>query len=276
MPSPSNSLNNLHIFHDSVESHIRELASLRKSKTLYGELLIPGKLPTDIQRNLVCEHSSTQWILSDLMAAILKEIRILECGQHNPLKQSPRSSTAAFPLLLSSKDQFNKKQSRDTLDSKRKPQCVFCKGLHPAHSCSVITDYQKWLDIVKDSALCYNCLAHHQVSQCPSKFRCKKCKKKHHTSLCNSKPTKGYRRSRRQQLLYQRSPNLPVNSWQQHHNVKLQRILQPVYLKQQSPQSLLMVSELKRIYSLMRVLNAHLSLWHCPMSYTSPLCHQQM
>lgn len=35
----------------------------------------------------------------------------------------------------------------------------------------------------KRGNLCYNCLAHHKVSQCTSRFRCKKCKKKHHTSL---------------------------------------------------------------------------------------------
>jgi len=113
MLSPSNSLNSLRIFHDSVESHIQGLASLGKSETSYGELLVPtilDKLPTDIQKNLACEHSNTQWILSDLMGAILKEIRILECGHHKPLKQSSRSSTAAFPLPFSYKDQFNKKQ----------------------------------------------------------------------------------------------------------------------------------------------------------------------
>lgn len=48
---------------------------------------------------------------------------------------------------------------------------------------------QKRLDIVKENNLCFNCLAHHRVVQCPSRFRCRKCKKKHHTSLCNSKPT---------------------------------------------------------------------------------------
>ena len=192
MPSPSNSLSSLRIFHDSVESHIRGLTSLGKSETTYGELLVPtilDKLPIEIQRNLAREHSSMQWILSDLMVAILKEIRILECGQHNLLKQSPRSSTAALSLPVSSKGQFNKKQSQDTRDSKRTPQCAFCKGPHPAHSCPVITDFQERLDIVKERALCYNCLARHRVSQCPSKFRCRRCKKKHHTSLCNSKPT---------------------------------------------------------------------------------------
>ena len=48
MPSPLNSLTSLRIFYDSVESHIRGLASLGKSETSYGELLVPvilDKLP---------------------------------------------------------------------------------------------------------------------------------------------------------------------------------------------------------------------------------------
>jgi len=36
---------------------------------------------------------------------------------------------------------------------------------------------------VKKDNLRFSCLAHHKVSQCQSRFRCKKCKKKH---LCNS------------------------------------------------------------------------------------------
>lgn len=61
MPSLANSLSNLWIFYDSVESHIRGLASLRKSKASYSELLVPiilEKLPTDIQRNLSQEYST--------------------------------------------------------------------------------------------------------------------------------------------------------------------------------------------------------------------------
>ena len=45
---------------------------------------------------------------------------------------------------------------------------------------------------MKKGKLCFNCLGHHRVSQCPSKSRCKSCRQKHHTSLCgadfNSKP----------------------------------------------------------------------------------------
>ena len=69
---------------------------------------------------------------------------------------------------------------------------MFCKKNHSAHNCDVVTDYQKQIDIVKEGHLCYNCLTHHRVSKCTSKFCCRKCKKKHPTSLCSSdSPTKG-------------------------------------------------------------------------------------
>ena len=158
-----------------------------KSKTSYSELLVPiivDKLPTEIQRNLAREHSNSQWILADLVAAILKEIQVLECG-HNPQQQQFFRSTAAF--VVSSRD-YPSKKHRDSSDTKHKQQCIFCKGPHPAHNCEVVTDCQKRIEIVKEGNLCYNCLAHHRVSQCTSKFRCRKCKRKHHTSLCSSDP----------------------------------------------------------------------------------------
>ena len=192
MPSPTNSLASLRIFYDSVESHIRGLSSLGKSEHSYGGILVPvplGKLSPDIRRNLAREHSNSQWILADLMTAILKEIRVLESGlydSHNPMSRSTATS-----LHINSSDPA-KKQHRDNDNKKRQQQCVFCKKNHSAHNCDVVTDYQKRINIVKEGRLCYNCLAHHRMSQCTSKFRCRKCKQKHHTSLCSSdSPTKG-------------------------------------------------------------------------------------
>jgi len=77
MSSPSNSLSSLHIFYDTIESHIQGLSSLGKSEHSYGDLLIliiMGKLTIEIQTNLAREHSNSPWNLPDLMAAILKEI----------------------------------------------------------------------------------------------------------------------------------------------------------------------------------------------------------
>ena len=188
LPSPLSNLMSLRTFYDTVESHIRGLSSLGKSEHSYGDLLIPiimGKLPTDLQRNLAREHSNSPWNLPDLMAAVLKEIRILESVPYDPHGSMPRS-TAAFHVV----SHGNRPRKQSNPDNIKKQHCVFCKKNHPAHSCDVVTDYQKRLEIIKENKLCFNCLAHHRVSQCPSKFRCRKCKKKHHTSLCNSEPTK--------------------------------------------------------------------------------------
>ena len=180
MPSPTNNLASLRMFYDSVESHIRGLSSLGKSEQSYGDLLVPiimSKLTTEVRRNLAREHSNSQWILSDLMAALQKEIRILESGLHDPT--STTMTTGAF--------QIGARGCGVNNSGKRKgPLCIFCKGAHPTHTCESVTDHQKWLEIVKREKLCFNCLAHHKVSQCQSKFRCKKCKKRHHTTLCNS------------------------------------------------------------------------------------------
>ena len=186
IPSPSNSLNSMQTFCDTVETHIRGLSSLGKSKHSYGDLLIPvvmEKLPVEVQWNLAREHSNSAWNLPDLMAAILKEIRILEIGPHDPHNSMLKSTAAAFHVASSG----NRSRKQGNTDHK-KPQCVFCKKDHPSHNCDAVTDYKKRLDIVKEKSLCFNCLARHRISQCPSKFRCRKCKKKHHTSLCNSEP----------------------------------------------------------------------------------------
>jgi len=164
MPSPTNSLASLRIFYGSVEGHIRGLSLLGKSEHSYGEMLVPillGKLSSDIRRNLAREHP---YSLAELLAAIFKEIRVLESGLYD--SYSPTSRSSAASLLINSQDPL-KKQHRDTDGKKKQHQCAFCKK---NHSSDVVTDCQKRVDFVREHNLCYNCLAHHRVSQCPSKF----------------------------------------------------------------------------------------------------------
>ena len=111
------------------------------------------------------------------MSAVLKEICILECGAHNSLMGSSQS-TATF-LIGSKFNRDSKKQDKGL------PSCIFCKGPHATHQCTIITHHQRRLEIVKQNHLCYNCLARHKVSQCTSRFRCRHCKHKHYTSLYN-------------------------------------------------------------------------------------------
>ena len=62
--------------------------------------------------------------------------------------------------------------------------CTYCKGAHTANQCTVIKGHQQRMSIVKEPGLCFNCLAHHRVSQCTSHRCCKRCNQKHHISLC--------------------------------------------------------------------------------------------
>ena len=69
----------------------------------------------------------------------------------------------------------------------RKPtHCVYCKQFHLPSCCDVVTNPQDRMAIVKKDKLCFNCLGRHKLSQCMSRFKCKVCKHKHHTSLCTS------------------------------------------------------------------------------------------
>ena len=66
--------------------------------------------------------------------------------------------------------------------------CVFCKGAHSPNACNIITKPEERMSLVKENRLCFNCLTHHKVSQYSSKFWCRKCAHKHHTSLCTIIP----------------------------------------------------------------------------------------
>ena len=182
----ANSLSSLQSFYDTVENHIRGLSSLGKSPESYGDLLTPiifGKLPKEIQRNLARDHSNAEWTLDEL-SSIMKEIRILETEIHtsrsldqlfNPI--TPSMTTASFYTNT-------RQYSFQSSNSKRPTSCIYCKKQHSPNSCDVVTNPQDRLVIIKKNNLCFNCLAHHKVSQCNSKFRCRHCKRKHHTSLC--------------------------------------------------------------------------------------------
>ncbi|XP_060566632.1 uncharacterized protein LOC132725515 [Ruditapes philippinarum] len=40
------------------------------------------------------------------------------------------------------------------------------------------------MKIVKERRLCFNCLGNHKITDCKSKFKCKICSRRHHTSIC--------------------------------------------------------------------------------------------
>ena len=56
VPAPSNTLNSLQSFYDTIQSHKQSLSTLEKSTDSYGTLLtsvILGKLPSDTKARIV-------------------------------------------------------------------------------------------------------------------------------------------------------------------------------------------------------------------------------
>ena len=119
IPSSTNTLASVRMCYDSVVSHIRGLSSLGKSEQSYVDLLvliIMAKLSTKIQRSLTQDHPNAQWILSDLMAAILKEIQILESGSFNPSNpHNPMPRSKAATLQVNPQEYPNKKPNQYNL-----------------------------------------------------------------------------------------------------------------------------------------------------------------
>ena len=140
-----------------------------------------GKLPTPVCRNLARDNDQIKWTRDDLQTAIWKEIRVLECGLY--ATASPSSAPTSRAHATASFHASIKGGRPSTNTVRKKLQCAYCKGDHSPNTCTEVTDYQKRLEIVHKANLCFNnCLGNHKMSQCNSKFWCKLCKHKHHTS----------------------------------------------------------------------------------------------
>ena len=193
LPNPTNDITSLQQFYDSMETHVRGLASLGKSQESYGDLLVPiiiGKLPNNLRRNLAREHNNLEWTFTQLRNAISKEIKILEAGIYDSEnRMTPEDHQASITSSFLSYSQYGKppplpplRQVPPTLPKQKK--CVYCKKPHSSNECTTIKDSAKRWAIVKEHKLCFNCLGHHKSSACQSKFRCRTCKGKHHIRLC--------------------------------------------------------------------------------------------
>ena len=190
LPTPSNSAASLRQLYDTIESHIRGLQSLGKTKETFGDFLIPivfGKLPSVVRRNLTRDHTSDEWNIDELLSAIEKEITVLESGlerQGDSVRSTVMGSFHTGVRRGQSVQQFGDKKMVSS-----KPSCIYCKGPHSSAQCNVVTDVKARLDVVKRERLCYNCLGNHKSVHCNSKNRCRICHKKHHSSLCGMDTT---------------------------------------------------------------------------------------
>ncbi|GFW01395.1 integrase catalytic domain-containing protein [Trichonephila clavipes] len=88
--------------------------------------------------------------------------------------------------ITSSTTKRNVQRKVTLVASNAQSQCPLCNGDHTLSRCDTFLklSVQGRSDFVKTNNVCFNCLTQfHSVKTCKSKFRCKKCKKPHHSLL---------------------------------------------------------------------------------------------
>ena len=240
LTAPSHNLRSLQSFYNVIQIHIRALSSFNIPPKFYGPLLTTAiftKLPQETRTHIARDHYGSKWTIDELLTSISKEIQIFEASQKSSYKvnsySNPTPTTGSFHTAASNHGGTSRDKSRKDI------RCIFCKGAHKSSLCNTITSHKDRLAIVKNSGLCFNCLAHHKISQCPSKFTCRECHKKHHTSVCVMPLLHKKKVSRHHQVHHNQPPH-PVqlvlpSKHQQLHPQLIQQVQLNNYLQLQSP-----------------------------------------
>ena len=188
---PANDVHSLRRFHDQLETLLRGLKSLATTDGTSRSMLvaiIKKKLPLEIRTQIYREQSSSELSISQLMAALLKEITA-KCGgdltEDSKVLENLLPTTSSF--LIRSNERLRPKARQL---SKKPIQCAYCKENHASRLCPTFTDVYKRMEILKREKRCFNCLApRHNAKQCNSRYTCFNCKGKHHSSICAQRIT---------------------------------------------------------------------------------------
>ena len=128
------------------------------------------------------ENSNGTWDVQQPLAALHKEINAKCCGNiATPTLVREKYSPAAASFVVNTREHFRPAQ----IQAQRKPIWVYCKRAHTSANCHAVTDVAQRKEILKQAKRCFNCLSsNHAIKACTSRFTCRKCNARHHTSTC--------------------------------------------------------------------------------------------
>ena len=131
-----------------------------------------------IKPDLVRGHEGWQdWGFKDLLAQI-KIWREIHPVEEN--KSDARSGKQRTPLF----------HTRELEHETATRACVYCEEItHKSVECTKVANAENRKKILVNKGRCFNCTgSQHQAANCKSKSRCRKCKRKHHSSICDEPP----------------------------------------------------------------------------------------
>lgn len=175
-------------FRSQYEAHLRGLqalgANIKESGYIFSALIL-RKLPARVQENINRASSSDSWSLDELRSAIEREIELLHAAEEACADSSSSGDNLGgkFESTLCSVNTNNNIVKSARVESNL--GCPYCSGKHNAFSCTNYPDSESRKKRVVETGLCFNCLRkNHPVKLCRNSFNCRKCSRRHHTSLC--------------------------------------------------------------------------------------------
>ena len=177
---------------DQLTIHVRGLETLGISAQQYGSLLTPivmSKLPSDIRLLVARKTNGSLLELNSIIELLKVEVEAREASfslkTHDVENRKPwernrvnggKNVTGAFLNNSNS-------QTGNII-------CVFCSKPHFSASCEEVKDIGKRREIIVRDRRCFLCLKRgHRASECNRSVQCRKCKKRHHQSICNVNKT---------------------------------------------------------------------------------------
>ena len=192
--------------YDAVESHVRCLRSLGVSADSYGGLLtsvLVNKLPSEIKLVISRVMTEERWELDRLMKVLEEEVNVREragANQDTSNRRKPPFRSSASALVAGSSGANSAGIT-----------CTYCGKGHTSATCGTVTDVSARKEVLRKEGRCYVCLRkNHVVRECRSTLSCKKCRGRHHVSICSRNSSQGRRPSQ------QPPPNPPAETPTSH------------------------------------------------------------
>ena len=166
----------VHAFYESLLTSVQSLETVGKLKEVSGYVRMTVDKLEGIRSDLVRTDDNWQvWKFPELIEALRK------WTVRNPVKQEENHP-----------DKHNRSRNFQTRQQESKPRvCVYCdEGNHRPAECKKVVTVADRRKILADKQLCFNCTGQrHRAADCRSQQACHYCKRRHHSSICDKKPT---------------------------------------------------------------------------------------
>ena len=161
----------VHEFYKQLRYNVQSLETLHKLDGVKGNVRATLDKLKGIKSDLVRGNEGwPEWTFEDL----LKELK--KWKDINPVEE--QSGQRKRSKFLHSKE--------STSDIKER-KCVYCEDTqHKGINCTKVVKREERKKILAQKKLCFNCAgSQHRAAECKSKMACQRCKKRHHTSICD-------------------------------------------------------------------------------------------